>query len=140
MWIFDGAVSNIRKYYDLVVKIEAHSSSVISGKGEGRVLAEVDPLRHPIRKSVPPSVPVKFIDRKRRGTPVIESLPVASLRPNLQLKDKGLHLIVKGERTGTLVTHIKTEGQRARVHEVNKPRHRAFWVEKRALCVLELNV
>lgn len=128
-------MARLRKTYDLIIKIDAHEERDVSGRREGRVLAEQTPLAHPIPDTVPPSVSVKFVDGKQRER--IEFLPVSTLRPTAKLRDKGTHVIVHGDQTGTLVNHVRTQRGMARVFAEGTHRLEAFSIEKGKLCIVE---
>ena len=67
---------------------------------------------------------------------MIEPMPVSNLRPG-QLKSKARLAIIKGERTGEVVMHARTDGIDARVYrEGTRPRD-AFRVPKSDLCVID---
>ncbi|KLO12127.1 hypothetical protein SCHPADRAFT_891021 [Schizopora paradoxa] len=131
MWIFHEGVSRHRTKYNLVVKIESHREAAISGLREGRVLADPSPLVNPIRLTTPTTVLVRVPDRRHRTR--VESLHVASLRMTSKVKEKGLHVIVKGDKAGMLVVHLKSDGRMARVFEAGKHRSTAFYIEKQSL-------
>lgn len=135
MWLFNPGIARVRKFYDLVIKIDSHKERDVSGRREGRVLAEPHPLAHPIPATIPPSVSVKFTDGKRIER--IELLPVKSLRTTAKLRDKGQHVIVEGERIGTLVNHIRTQNGLARVYAEGTHRLEAFLISKDKLCIVE---
>ena len=141
MWIFHEAISRIRTHYNLVVKIEHHKDVLVSGRAEGRVVAEPNPMRHPIPLAVSPNVPVSYINRdpNQRGQQVVESMPVAALGRTPNVKYKGTHVIIKGERIGTLVTHLRTEREYIRVFETGGSRAASFNVDKINLCIVEPN-
>lgn len=135
MWIFHPRVAKLRHKYDLMVKIESHPERDVSGRREGRVLADVEALAHPIPSTTLASVLVHFTDGKSEERK--EFLPVSTLRPTAKLKDKGLHVVTKGEWIGTLVQHMRTERGRARVFPENGHRLEAFSIEKKKLCIVE---
>lgn len=135
MWIFHEGVSRLRTEYDLIVKIDAHNDRDVSGRREGRVLADQSPLTHPIPLTTPPNVFVKFTDGKQVTR--IESLPVNALRTTAKLRNKGQHVIVKGEQVGTLVTHLRTQNGLAKVYAEGTHRLEAFLIQKERLCIVE---
>ncbi|KLO20424.1 hypothetical protein SCHPADRAFT_5924 [Schizopora paradoxa] len=135
MWLFADVVAKHRTRYNIVVKIEYHADAHVSGLREGRVLSDPNPLQNPLPLSTRPNVDVLYMDvfQQRR----VESMPVAALRPTSKMKEKGLHLIVKGERAGTLVIHLKSDGPMARVHAVCSHKSTAFHMEKSKMCIVE---
>ncbi|KLO13849.1 hypothetical protein SCHPADRAFT_344004 [Schizopora paradoxa] len=135
MWLFDERVAKHRRTFNLVVKIEYHRNTHVSGLREGRVLAEPNPLRHPLPTSTAPTVRVQYSDDTQDGR--VEDMHVAALRMTSRLRDKGVHLVVKGERIGMLVTHIKSDFTMARVYPLGQHRSAAFYMEKGSLCVVE---
>ena len=135
MWLFHRAIAQHRVKYNLVVKIEAHRDTHVSGMREGRVLAEPNPRHHPVPTTILPDVLVKFTDGKQRER--VEPIPVAALRPTSRLHNKGTHVIIKGELSGMLVTHVKSDGPLARVFAIGKPKSTAFYIEKNKLCIAE---
>ena len=135
MWPFHPRVASARRKHDIVVKIIWHRENDISNRREGRVIAEPTPLSHPIPVSVPPTVPVRFVDSKQQIR--IEHMLVTSLTPTSKLKDKGTHIVVKGPRIGSLVQHIKSERSMARVFAEGSVRMEAFAIEKTKLCIVE---
>ena len=60
MWIFHEKIAKIRKEYVLIMRIESHVLNSISGKREGRVLADPNAPSHPIPLTTPPTVLVKY--------------------------------------------------------------------------------
>lgn len=135
MWLFSASVAKHRTQYNIVVKIESHKSSRVSGLREGRVMIDPSPMRHPIPYLTPPTVTVMYTDSAQEV--FVEQVHVSTLRTSPRLKEKALHLIVKGERAGTLVIHLKTDGPMARVHAVDKHKSTAFYIEKEKVCLLE---
>lgn len=121
--------------YDLIVKINAHGDRDVSGRREGRILADKTPLSHPIPRTVPPFVYVKFNDGKQAER--VELMPVSALSITAKLKGKGTHIIVKGDLIGTIVNHIRTERGMARVFAEGTHRLEAFTIEKGKLCIVE---
>lgn len=136
MWLFHEKVAQVRTKYSLLVKIETHRDANISGNREGLVLSETHPMSHPIRSTNPACVFVKIPNCRAKDR--TELLPAASLRTTSRLKDKGMHVVIKGELAGTVVMHLKSDGVMARVYEVGKHRSTAFYIEKDKLCVAEL--
>lgn len=134
MWLFHPRVAYARRNHDIIVKILWHRESEISGRREGRVLADPAALSHPIPSNVPATVLVKFIDAKQRVR--VEHMSVSFLAPTSKLRDKGLHIVVKGPRMGSLVQHLKTERGMARVF-AEGVRMEAFAIEKGKLCIVE---
>jgi len=132
MWLFDARVVQQRKTYNLVLKMAPRGND--EGR-EGRILADEGSLTHPIPKSIPANVLVKYKDHKH--VEHIESLPVSSLKATSRLQNGGMLLIVKGDRTGELVIHIKTDGLMARVQAEGTNRKSAFYIEKSKLCIAE---
>lgn len=118
MWLFHEKVARHRIKHNLVVKIEAHRDTHVSGMREGGVLADANPRCHPILTTTLPDVLVKFTDGKQQER--VEPIPVAALRPTSRLSNKGRHVVIKGELTGMLVTHLRSDGQLARVHATGK--------------------
>lgn len=135
MWIFHPGVARLRKQYDLIVKIECHEERDVAGRREGRVLAETTPLSHPFPNTIPPSVTVRFVDGKHVQR--TELLPVRALRVTAKLRNKGMHVITKGDRIGTLVNHIRTSKGLARVVADGADRLEAFSIEKGKMCIVE---
>lgn len=135
MWLFHEKVAQVRTKYKFLVKIATHRDANISGIREGRVLTEMHPLSHPIRTTTPVCVQVEISGSRRKHS--TELIPASSLRTTSRLKDKGIHVIIKGELTGMVVMHIKSDGSMARVYEVGKHRSSAFYIEKEKLCVVE---
>lgn len=135
MWIFDVRVSQLRRSYEFIIKIDAHDERDVSGRREGRILPDAYPMSHPIPATVPANVLVKFTDGKQNER--VESLPVSSLRTTAKLKDKGAHVIIKGDKIGTLVNHIRTQNGLARVVAEGSHRTDAFFIEKNKLCIVE---
>lgn len=133
--MFNPGIAQIRRFYDLIIKIDAHNERDISGRREGRVLSDPNPLAHPIPTTIPPNVPVKFTDGKHAER--IELLHVNSLRPTMKLRDKGMHVIINGDQIGTLVNHIRTQNGLARVFAEGSHRLEAFLIEKGKLCIVE---
>lgn len=134
MWLFHPRVAYARRNHDIIVKIMWHRESDISGRREGRVLADPAALSHPVPSTVPPTVLVKFVDAKQRVRE--EHMSVTSLAPTSKLRDKGLHIVVKGPRMGALVKHLKTERGMARVF-AEGARLESFAIEKGKLCIVE---
>lgn len=135
MWLFADEVAKHRTKYNIVVQIGYHKNSRVSGLREGRVLSDPNPLKNPLPISTPPNVNVLYMDSFQQRC--IESMHVAALRPTSKMKEKGLHLIVKGERAGTLVVHLKSDGPMARVCAVGRHKSTAFHMEKSRMCVVE---
>ncbi|KLO04073.1 hypothetical protein SCHPADRAFT_948004 [Schizopora paradoxa] len=135
MWIFHPKVARLRRKYDLLIKIDFHKDWTVSGKREGRILSDTSAPSHPIPIETPATVLVKFTDGKQ--VECIESLPVETLSPTSKLKVKGTHIIVKGDRIGTLVTHLRTERNSARVFADGQHRLETFSIEKHKLCIAE---
>lgn len=98
-------------------------------------MSDMAPLQHPVPIATTPNVLVRFTDSKQQEC--IESMPVAALRQTSKLREKGTHVVVKGELVGTLVTHVKSDGPMARVYAVGKDRNSAFYIEKNKLCIAE---
>ncbi|KLO04790.1 hypothetical protein SCHPADRAFT_947439 [Schizopora paradoxa] len=134
MWLFHPRVAYVRRNHDIIVKILWHRESEISGRREGRVLSDPSALSHPIPSNVPATVLVKFIDAKQRVR--VEHMSVSFLAPTSKLRDKGMHIVVKGPRMGSLVQHLKTERGMARVF-AEGVRMEAFAIEKGKLCIVE---
>ena len=137
MWIFHKRIAHIRRDYDLLVRIDAHPDAIVSGCRDGRVLREEEPLCHPIPADSIPTIPVTYSDGKVRP-PQTDRLPASTLSPTSRLRTKGLHVIIEGERTGLLVTHVHSEGETARVYPAGQDRRKtSFSIEKSKLCIVE---
>ncbi len=90
---------------------------------------------HPIPKSTPAVVLVKYIDRKQEEH--IELMQVSALRTTSKLQNRGKHVVVSGPWKGDLVTHIKSDLDMARVYTEGTDRSKAFYIEKSKLCIAE---
>ncbi len=132
MWLFDARVVQQRKTYNLVLKMAPRGND--EGR-EGRILADEGSLAHPIPKSTPANVLVKYKDHKH--VEHIESLPVSSLQATSRLQNGGMLLIVKGDRDRRASyshqdgwSHGESTGRRTN-------RKSAFYIEKSKLCIAE---
>lgn len=135
MWIFDKRVAQRRSTYMLAVKIFAHSDPDVSGRREGHILADEEPLSHPIPLSIAPQVRVRYRDRRKKEC--TEWMPVAALRTTSKLKTGCKLLVIKGDRIGQVLDHLKTEVPLARVCVEGAPRTGAFHIEIANICVIE---
>ncbi|KLO11365.1 hypothetical protein SCHPADRAFT_475609 [Schizopora paradoxa] len=136
MWIFHEKIARIRRYYNLVIKIESHYLGTVSGLREGRVLADPNAPSHPLPLSSPlPKVLVRYTSK--RGTVEVEPMNVGCLGLTSRLQEKATHVVMRGEYVGLLVMHLKSDGFMARVVQLGMPNKCGFYIEKKALCVVE---
>jgi len=134
MWLFHPKISELRKLWKFVVKIESHQDPDVSGRREGHVTTDQNAPALPLLKSYEPKVPVAFTDNKRRKR--TESLTVNSLR-NTKPRTGKRHAIIHGDRTGLIVIHLKTDVDDARVVEEGVDRKLGFYISKSHLCAVE---
>ncbi len=132
MWIFDAKVAKLRKSNILVVKIESHPDSDVSGRREGKVLIDPNPPTHPLLKYTLAQVKVAFTRRKELR---VESLLVKNLRvPKPRVKAR--HVVIHGDRVGEVVVYIRSDGLNAQVHKEDASQD-VFYVAKSQICVIE---
>lgn len=133
MWLFDVQIAALRKTNDFLVKIEQHPDSEVAGRREGRVLFDQKPLTHPIPRSFPANVRVQFEIKKKNETR-IEELPASSLAITTP-KVKRRHAVLRGDRKGEVVIYLKSDKDRAQVHE-EQARRNIFYIPKSDLCCI----
>ncbi len=136
MWLFDERIAHLRKTYSFLVKIEVHRDLDVAGRRNGLVLRDPNAPTSPFPETTPANVLIEYKDRKQEI--VVESLPVSTLRVTAPSKDEK-HLIVKGECTGEIVIHKKTEGKKAFVYiEGTDSKKDGFRVLKSDICLFEI--
>lgn len=134
MWLFDNKIANLRKVHAFLVKIETHRDYDVAGRRVGKVLPDANAPSHPLRLSS--SVVVKVEYKNAKGDVVVEDIPATNLSPG-QLKSKARMAIIKGDRVGDIVMHVKTDGPDARVYPEGDSSKNGFRVPKSNLCVIE---
>lgn len=134
MWLFDARIAELRKSHCFRVKIESHPDSDISGRREGRVLIDQEPLTHPIPRSIPANVHVEYAVKKKNEVRV-EMLPVNTLGVT-KPKVKARHAVIRGDRAGDTVIYIRSDKESGQVHKEGA-RQDIFYVAKSDICVLE---
>lgn len=134
MWLFHPNIAALRKSNHFIVKIESHPDSEVSGRREGRVLMDEEPLTHPVPLSVPAEVKVEY-EVKKKNEKHVEMLPVGSLgvtRPRV----KARHAIIYGPRVGDVVIYVRSDGDGAQVRKEG-PTKDIFYISKFNLCNIE---
>lgn len=134
MWLFDEQIAALRRTNDFFVKIEQHSDSEVAGRREGKVLSDPNAPTHPIPTSSPATVRVLFEIKKKNETRV-EELPASSLAITTP-KVKRRHAVIRGDRKGEVVIYLKSDRDRAQVHEEHL-RKNISYISKSDLCCIE---
>lgn len=134
MWLFDPKIANLRKMYSFAVKIEIHRDRDVAGRRVGKVLPVDIPQQHPILSTLPVNVPVEYTNAE--GRKVMELMPAYNLRVG-QVKSKARLAIIKGNRTGEVVIHARTDGPDCRVYYEGNRSRDAFRIPKSDVCVIE---
>ena len=132
MWLFDERIALLRKTHCFLVKIAAHENPEVSGRRDGKVSADPNPLQHPILMTSSTDVEVKYHNQNKH---FVEKMPTRNLAP--KLKSKARHAIIKGDKTGDVVIHLKTDGPDARVHLEGTPMKEGFRIVKEHICLIE---
>lgn len=139
MWLFDRRIAELRKKYSFLIKIEDHRDRDVSGRRVGKVLpdataCDANARTLPLRKSENTDVMVEF--QRGNGRICVEAMPATKLVAG-QLKKKGRHAVIKGDRAGSVVMHLKTDLLDARVHLEGRSTKDGFRVKKGELCAIE---
>ncbi|KLO04441.1 hypothetical protein SCHPADRAFT_947692 [Schizopora paradoxa] len=133
MWLFDACLHNLRKSNAFRVRIDSHPNSEVAGRHEGMVLIDPNPRTHPILKTVPPNVQVRYEIRKKNETHVkwlsVDTLSVTKPKP------KGRHAVISGDRAGEVVIYVKSDGDGGQVYKEGDKRD-TFYILKSHLCSL----
>ncbi len=135
MWLFDPKIAELRKSNNFLVKIIAHSSTEVADRRDGVVLADRNPPTHPIPRSTPANVTVRY-EIKKKDIVREESLPVGTLCVTLP-KPKAQHAVIRGEGVGNIVIYLKSDGpDTAHVRKEND-RRGGFDMSKADMCVID---
>lgn len=135
MWLFDPDVSNLRKIRKFVVHIDYHHSAKVSGQKTGKVAIDEFPMVFPLDETQEAAVFVEFTDARQNS--LEEMMPAKHLSAK-NTKAEHEHAIIRGERKGTLVWHIRNDKDRARVYvEGTNKRKDGFFVLQTDLCLVE---
>lgn len=135
MWLFDQDVSKLRKTRKFIVHIDFHRNAKVSGQKTGKVAMDEFPLAFPLDDTQEASVLVEFTDAHQHR--VEEIMPVKHLSAK-NTKAEHEHVIIHGERKGTIVRHIRNDKDRARVYvEGTNKRKDGFFVKQSDLCLVE---
>ncbi|KLO05325.1 hypothetical protein SCHPADRAFT_947010 [Schizopora paradoxa] len=110
-----------------VMHINNHRSAKIAGVKTGRVAVDNSPLKFPLSTSQAAEVLVEFTDA--RSNELREMIPVKDLSPK-HTKAGEEHVIIRGDKMGSLVLHIRNKRDRARVYfEGTDKRKEGFFLE-----------
>lgn len=133
MWLFDPAIAHHRMSRKFLVRIADHVEAGVVGKF-GKIDISDVPLVAQLSVNQCPVVTVGFRDTHTRDR--TEEMKVACLRP--RCIPEGDHIIITGERKGTLVKHVKTKGKQARVYIPGTVQRKdGFYVVSTDLCAVE---
>ncbi len=137
MWLFDERITRLRKTFSFIMGIKVHRDLDVADRRKGLVLRDPNAPTLPLPETIPANVIVEYKDRRQQVQ--VESLPVSSLRVTLPSKG-AKHVIVKGERTGEIVIHKKTEGMNAFVYvEGTDSKKDVFCIPKSNICFFEIS-
>lgn len=134
MWLFEPNIARLRKTCVFIVKIESHRDHNVSGQKEGRVLKDSDARSHPLLKSAEVDVMVEYKDGK--GQTRVEPMSAFNLKAG-RLRTGARLAIIRGDRVGEIVIHLKTDIEDARVYAEGTDKKKGFRIKKTHLCVIE---
>lgn len=132
MWVFDPAIAEHRKKYKILVKVWSSEDQSL-GRRNAKIVTSESPAMFPLNELEEAVVEIEYTDNKSR--PVMKTVPVKHLLPG-DVKTKGEHIIISGERKGTIVKHIRTTDPNVRVKLPDKGT--GITISKSIVCALEV--
>ncbi len=135
MWLFDPRIAELRKSNNFLVKIIAHPDMEVADRRRGLVLIDENPPTHPILRSTPANVTVRYETGKKNEVRE-ESLAVGTLSITLP-KPNARHAVIRGEGVGDVVIYLKSAGPTKVFVRKETERRGRFELPKADICVLE---
>ncbi len=112
MWVFDVRIAELRKTHHILVKVITDNEDSTLGRRCAKILKTDSPKVHPLSELEDSLVEIEYTDNKRRLKQ--KFVPVR----NLTISDPTVnqpHVIFDGSMKGTVVRHMRTEGDLAKV-------------------------
>ncbi len=113
-----------------------HRDSEVADRREGLVLIDENPLTHPILRSTPANVTVRYEIGKKNEVRK-ESLAANTLSITLPKPD-ARHAVIRGEGVGDVVIYLKSAGPKEVFVRKETQRRGRFKLPKADICVLEV--
>lgn len=132
MWLFDPRVAEIRKEYDVLVKIKVLDGDASAGRRTASVMKTEEPQSlSQLTVHAPAQVTIEYTDKKGRN----KTVDIEARALDIQDPKNGCELVViKGEHMGRIVRHAKTQGDKVRVHLTNGNEKKTVTLQKANVC------
>lgn len=133
MWVFEEKVADLRKEYEIVVKIEEHVEATMVGRNAWIMKTE-DAKRKPLEDDDRGMVMVRSSNNK--GELWTDEIEVQKLSKG-KAKKGGKHVMTTGEHLGKIVIHKRTDKGKCRVEIETEEGKRHIKVELTEMCPVE---